>query len=285
MNTSQLIQAKFQSWAKRNKIRLQGSKGRLGTPNYAMSVGENIFGGTLARTTRTAFNDGAGGELRGEICSMQALHSSAAMAVNVFQYWSQNQEYETLAKILRIPSRFIEKMTFERKFPVCAEMAKNGFKEPPHLDVAIEYSKTTRIGIECKLHEPFGRLQKSLLRDAYLNLDGIWDDIPKWRKLAVELNKSDFGFKRLGPAQLVKHVLGLKHEKHASDIRLLYFYFDGPGSENCEHLNELNRFSELVADDPVKFVPLSAQEFISHATEKLPEKHFAYLNYLSERYF
>jgi hypothetical protein len=65
----------------------------------------DLFGGALHGESKAAFEAGAGGELRGAVPSMCALHSSAAMAVNLFQYWIANREFSTLAEILRIPVR------------------------------------------------------------------------------------------------------------------------------------------------------------------------------------
>jgi hypothetical protein len=284
MNTSNLIQAKFQAWAKRNCLPVQGDRGDQGKKNYTMTVEENLFGSGLADEVRKAFIAGAGRELTGEICSLQAMHSSAAMTVNVFQYWLINQDLGQLAKLLSIPSPNIERLSFEKQLPVCADPKSHGFGKSPHLDVCFEYKRGARVGVECKLHEPFGGKDDDLLSNAYLKLSDPWNDIPSWKELARKLTKTNLDFKRLGPSQLVKHVLGLKFGRRARDVRLVYFYFDGPGRENSEHLDEIGRFSELVAGDPIKFQPISIQEFIAKAFRALGESHADYVQYLSDRY-
>ncbi|MBX3427370.1 MAG: hypothetical protein KF688_16950 [Pirellulales bacterium] len=283
MNTSELIQAKFQAWARRQDMPLQ-AKDKRGAKNYTLSVEANLFGGQLDDDVRNAFNAGAGGELRGEICSLQALHSSAAMAVNVFQYWLCHQEQSLLAKILSIPSTGIREISFEKQLPVCSDPKAQGFKKPPHVDVCVEYTRGGRVGIECKLHEPFGRENQSLLSDRYLQLSDAWKEVPRWRDLASKLSKSNLEFKRLGPAQLVKHVLGLMFDQRAQDVRLLYFYYDAPGFDNSEHLIEIRRFSDIIVDDPIRCQPISVQEFIAKAFRVLDEKRSNYLRYLSDRY-
>jgi len=285
MNTSRLIKAKFQAWAKRHCIPLQGSEGDRGERNYTMTIEANLFGGILDVDVRGAFKAGAGGELNGEICSLQAMHSSAAMTVNVFQHWLINKNYAQIAKLLSIPSTNIGSLALERKLPVCDDPRSHGFKESPHLDACFENRQGERVGVECKLHEPFDRESHALLPKAYLALPELWSDIPNWRAIAIKLTESNLDFRRLGPSQLVKHVLGLKFGRRAQDIRLIYFYFDGSGRENTEHLNEIERFRDLVAADPIRFQPISIQEFIAKAGQELDESHIEYVKYLSDRYF
>ena len=44
MKSAEFIQRKFQAWANRKNIRLQGSEGERGQPNYTLNLGENLFG-------------------------------------------------------------------------------------------------------------------------------------------------------------------------------------------------------------------------------------------------
>jgi hypothetical protein len=91
MNSGEFIQRKLQAWARRKNIALQGSAGNRGERNYTPTIEDNVFGGELLPETEAAFEAGAGGELRHDIPSMQALHSSAALAVNLFQHWAANR--------------------------------------------------------------------------------------------------------------------------------------------------------------------------------------------------
>ncbi len=109
--------------------------------------------------------------------------------------------------------------------------------------------------------------------------------MPLWKDLAKKLTKSNLGFERLAAPQLIKHALGLKFGRRAQDVRLVYFYFEAGGRENGEHLDEIDRFSKLVAGDPIRFQPISIQEFISKASKKLGGSHNEYIRYLSDRYF
>jgi hypothetical protein len=215
---------------------------------------------------------------------MQALHSSAAMAVNLFDYFRQQRTPEQAAKILRIPSPRIAAMTFERKYPVIANYREHGLTEPPHLDVGFDYEHPQRVGVECKLFEPYGRLEHAGLRDAYLDLPDVWNDIPACRKLAEELVEGSAGFIRLGPAQLLRHILGLKFGISAGQFRLVYLYYDAPGDEAAAHRSEIKRFSELISTDGIGFQAMSVQRFIIRAASVLSDEHIPFVNYLSERY-
>jgi hypothetical protein len=284
MKSADFIQRKFQAWAHRKNIMLQGSEGERGQPNYTLNLEENLFGGDLHIKVRSAFEAGAGGELRGEIPSMSALHSSAAMAVNLFQYWIRNEQLQTLAEILNVPSTGIESVSFERKYPVCADWKAHGFHEPPHLDLGIDYIDSRRVGVECKLFEPYGWLEHAPLKRVYLELPDAWSEIPACRELAEELAAGDAGFRRLGPAQLLRHILGLKFGKSIDKVRLVYLYFDSIGDEAEEHRVEIRRFQQLVAPDPIRFIPITVQEFVLRAVNQCRSHHTEYVDYLADRY-
>ena len=154
MTSGQFIQKKLQTWAARKGISLQGSAGVRGEPNYTHSIEQNLFDQILLPSVRASFDRGAGGELRGSIPTISALHSSAAMAVNLFQYWVRNGDFAALAGLLEIPSLDVASAEFEDCFPVCEDPQRHGFHEPPHLDFAFRFQDGSRVGIECKLFEP-----------------------------------------------------------------------------------------------------------------------------------
>lgn len=255
-----------------------------GEPNYMMSVEQNIFGGAIHESVSAAFMAGAGGELLGDIPTMSALHSSAAMAVNLFQYWVVSGDFATLATLLDVPSRDIEFGRFEDQFPVCADPQANGFARPPHLDFALRYSDGSCVGIECKLFEPYGRIEHQPLKPAYLALADAWGDIPACRALAEQIAWGPAGYHRLGPSQLLKHILGMKFSAPTERIRLLYLYADAIGDEAAEHRQEIRQFQDAIAADPIRFVPMSVQEFVLRAVRRVRCDHPAYVDYIAERY-
>lgn len=284
MNSGKYIQERFQAWAVRNGIQLQGSAGDRGEPNYTLSVEENLFGGKIRGDVAASFRAGAGGELDGQIPTMSALHSSAAMAVNLFQHWLDCGDLETLARLLQVPSKNIESGKFEDQFPVCMNPESSGFPRSPHLDFALRYKGGECVGIECKLFEPYGRLDHKNLSKSYLTLSDVWHDLPACQALAVQLAEGPAGYHRLGPSQLLKHILGLKFGRKTEKTRLLYLYYDAPGPEAAEHRQEIIRFQEAIAGDPIRFVPMPVQEFIIRSFQQVREGHAAYADYVSERY-
>jgi hypothetical protein len=284
LKSPDFIKTKFQAWAMRRGIALQGSAGERGERNYTMRVEDNIFGAQINPAIKESIGAGAGGELRGKIPKMSAMHSSSAMAINLFQHWTELADFATLARLLDVSTVGIESVAFEYRCPVCSEPSKHGLIEPPHLDFAIEYGARGRVGVECKLFEPFGRLQHTTLRDAYLNVPDIWNDIPACRELAQELTKDDAGFHRLGAAQLVKHILGLKFDRPTANVRLIYLYFDAIGPEAAEHRDEIDRFRKRVEPDPFRFAAMPVQDFIERALRFARNEHREYVDYLAERY-
>ncbi|HTV01763.1 MAG TPA: hypothetical protein VMF13_14545 [Luteitalea sp.] len=281
MTSGAFIQAKQRAWAQRRGIKLQGSAGTRGAPNYTMSVEDNLFDHVLLPAVRTAFEHGAGGELRGAIPTMSALHSSAAMAVNLFQYWMTCPD--TLTGLLGLPGGDRPAMAFEDCFPVCDSARARGFTVDPHLDFGLRYADGRRVGVECKMFEPYGRLSEKRLSAAYLALDS-WGDISRCRALGERLVQEGGGFRRLDACQLLKHLLGLKAGVPSGKWTLIYLYLDAPGDEGCEHRSELRRFEDAVAADGIAFTGLSVQEFVLRGVSKARAAHEHYVDYLSERY-
>lgn len=286
MKSSDFVQEKFRAWAMRSGLALQGSAGNRGALNYVVEQETNFFRG-LTTSTKKAFQDGAGKELDGTVPSISALHSSAAMSVNLFQYWLENDQPENIAKALQVQSTGISVVEFERKYPVCQDWAKLGLQKPPHLDLGIDYNDSRRVGVECKLSEPYYERHGEkwgTLSEKYLNIPDIWKDIPAWYALAKKLTESTEGFTRLDPAQLVKHALGLKFGKESDQVRLVYLYFDAIGDEAAEHRKEVQRFHALISNDPIHFVPVTVQEFIIRSLQLFRENHREYIDYIASRY-
>jgi hypothetical protein len=136
------------------------------------------------------------------------------------------------------------------------------------------------------MFEPYwsGDEQKLLLRPPYLALTEEWRDIPACRALAEELATGPAGYHRLATGQLLKHILGLKFFGSAGNIRLLYLYYDAIGDEAAEHRDEIERFRARIAGDPVQFVSMAVQEFITRSVRLVRGSHRDYIDYLSERY-
>jgi hypothetical protein len=59
---------------------------------------------------------------------------------------------------------------------------------------------------------------------------------------------------------------------------------DAIGDEAAEHRQEIHKSQTAIAADPVRFVPISVQQFILRAFRRARGNHTAYVDYLSERY-
>jgi hypothetical protein len=163
--------------------------------------------------------------------------AQAAMAVNLFSIGCGTATWRLL-RSPRDPKPDVASADFEECFPVCEDPQRHGFNEPPHLDFAFRFQDGSRVGVECKLFEPYGRLDHAPLRRPYLNLTDVWSDIPACRALAEQLATGPAGFHRLGASQLLKHILGLKFGAATAKVRLLYLYCDAIGDEAAEHREE-----------------------------------------------
>jgi tetratricopeptide (TPR) repeat protein len=114
---------------------------------YVLTRDANLFQPMSPRTEH-AFKCGGGSELlsRDEAPpKIQALHSSAALAVNVFDRWSE-RELAPMVAALGLKGR-ATKLEFERQFPT----GLGG--TPPNLDVAIGFDSGSVTGVESKFSE------------------------------------------------------------------------------------------------------------------------------------
>ena len=156
MNARDYIITRQIQWAHRQSIVLQGSEGDRGYPTYTTKLCDNLFE-PLTDETRAAFCRGDGNELKSDgrrVPKMQALHSSSALVVNVFQYWQRVGEVAVVAAACGLcNAKNMRSMTlkFERKFEI-----NRKFPRPPNLDVAISVDEGTVFAIESKFAEPYG---------------------------------------------------------------------------------------------------------------------------------
>jgi hypothetical protein len=88
------------------------------------------------------FNDADGNELKQKGASlpkMHALHSSSALAVNVFHYWRERDK-TLLAQAMEIPSRNIASLQFEKLCPIAQPVDRKAFPKDPNIDVVLRYT-------------------------------------------------------------------------------------------------------------------------------------------------
>ena len=290
MNALDYIKRRQQLWALRNGVELQGSQGATGWKGYTKLLEDNLFQG-FSTQARKEFTLADGGELKGEPCKMQALHSSSALGVNIFEYWRRSNNLHVLAKSLKIPVSGIQSLTFEEKMPHAASSNTTHFPKSPNLDVVLRYkgNNTHIIGIECKFSEAYGR-GHSGIRPSYLEHGILWSELPNLKSLAQEISPNDSLFDHLHPAQLIKHILALKHacSKYATPSKkfwLCYVYYDVPTKEGAKHREEIQRFWQIAHSDGIRFHPISYQNLIAKLFHNnVRDQHASYLDYVAERY-
>lgn len=105
---------------------------------------------------------------------MRALHSSSALAVNVFDYWVSEFNHHLLAA-LDVDDRSNAAIRFEGKYPT--GLGGN----PPNLDVVLELDNGQVIGIKSKFTEWFTPKTQGKMpfKEKYFE-QGVWSrvDLP-----------------------------------------------------------------------------------------------------------
>jgi hypothetical protein len=294
MNGFEYILEKQISWADRNKIKLVGSEKERGRPAYTEKLKQNLFQ-SLSTETKKDFEKGDGNELYGDkthSAKMNAVHSSSALCVNVFHYWI-DKNIPDLAYALGLcekSNKSAKEIPFEQKFPI-----SDHFQIAPNIDAVIlneESSKIKAFGIECKFSEAYSSYKHSGISEEYLKenvlnekeISDLWKGIPNIKNLAVKISPEDNIFKYLHPAQLIKHILGLKRKYGKSGFRLLYLWYDVPGYEGCEHRKEIEEFTKIVKQDHINFHSISYQELIIKLKKDFYKGNEEYIDYLTDRY-
>ncbi len=280
MNPWEQIRDKQVKWALSRGLVLKGSKEGRGFHAYTPTINDNLFEPILP-TVEENFKQGDGGEIideSGSPAKMRAVHSTAALAVNVFQYWQRIQEVHVIASACGLctkEDRFSEQIVFEEKFSIL-----DSSRHHPNLDAVIHNSpqaKQSVFAIECKFTEPF-RGQKGL-NEKYMQLPD-WQDIPNINSLAEEISPI---FLHLDAAQLIRHILGLKQKHGKNGFRLLYLFYDVSGPEGTRHKEEIEKFTQITKSDKINFHSLTYQDLIA-GFGSIRSDHALYVDYLTERY-
>ena len=134
------------AWAKTHRLTVD-DKG------YLPDVRANLFQ-PMSTGAEEAFSLGSGAEMNdwpasddrpGQAAKMRALHSSSALAVNVFDFWTERDLSRVLTALGVTPERGT--LEFEKKLPTGARGI------PPNVDVVIRLSDGGYVGIESKFTE------------------------------------------------------------------------------------------------------------------------------------
>ena len=287
MNGFNYILSKQKAWANRNKIKLVGSKIAKGRQAYTQTLEANLFQPLLPQT-KTEIENGDGGELKGgatHSAKMCAVHSSSAIGVNVLQYWKDRSvpDIAYALGLCRKDNKSANEIHFERKFQI-----SNKFRYSPNIDAVIinnQISQIKAFGIECKFSEAYSSRKHPALKERYITeIPEQWENIPNLYKFAKTISPKDSIYKHLHPAQLIKHILGLKKEYGKNGFRLLYLWYDVLGDDGYNHRKEITEFKRITKLDNIKFHSISYQELIVKMKNELYSGNEHYINYLTDRY-
>ena len=255
MDAEQEIKDAQQAWASSKGIPFD-SRG------YVPEVEANLWQ-PLSSRARQSFERGAGSELSGH---MRALHSSSALAVNLFDHWTDRDKTPILSAMGVEPAARTS-LDFEAQFPT----GLGGI--PPHVDVAITHSTSFVVGVEAKFTEHLKRSTrgKSDFKASYFpDSEALWCEkgLPACQALAEELWAEELRcgrqrFEYLYPRQLLKHALGLATRK-GNRFSLYYLYYDWTGKRPEAHRREVDLFDERVGDE-IRFRALTLSKGLPKA--------------------
>ena len=247
---------------------------------YLADVAANLFR-PIHSKTKSAFDSGSGSELQdtpSRPAKMKALHSSSALAVNVFDSWVEGDK-SALQAALQLDTA-ITAISFEAQYPT------NLTGNPPNLDVTLELADGFTIGIESKFSEwltPKSASKEPFKSKYFPGEDGLWkmNGLPKSQRLAVQMKVGARQFRYLDAAQLLKHALGMATQL-GDRFSLFYIYLDWSGKESAMHAEEIDQFADLI-DPELGFRVITYQQLFS-CFKDTSDVDAEYLEYVSKRY-
>ena len=277
MNAQQEITDAQANWAREKKNPI---------PLYVPTVKSNLFRGRLSARAYHGYDGGDGHELDRD---MKALHSSSALVVNFFDYWTCQTDLSPLLRAFGIESGKVKSVDFEAKFPTGTPRGR-----PAHLDVTITLNSDCVVAIESKFTEwteeathgkpgfrpaYFPKTVKRWEREGLLACQGFAQQL----YATQASNGEKIPFKHLDAAQLLKHALGLSRRLGPKNFSLYYLYYDWPGEESDAHKEEIKHFADRVGEE-LRFKALTYQKVYKRlrASEQAEPE---YLDYLGNRYF
>lgn len=278
MASRSLLLRRQRSWARRAGLRVDAA-GYL--PDVAANLRGPLSPSALADFTArggSEFHDGEGRAGRAHAARLRAVHSSTALAVNVFDYWN-GSDAAPLGAALGLPAP-VRRIVFEPHLPT--GLGGN----PANPDVLLGLENGALVALECKFSEWLvpRRARGQVFHERYFPPDRHpWEEagLPECQALAAELQAGTEYFRYLDTGQLLKHALGLA-ATGATDWTLVYLYFDWPGSIQRAHAAELARvaarlsgetgfralsYQALVADWPVSSAPVG-REFLAYLSAR-----------------
>jgi hypothetical protein len=273
MQAKKAILANQSVWATKAGLKLD-AKG------YFSSWEENLHR-PLSGRALASFRRGSGNELedvKNRAAKMRAAHSSSALVVNVFEYWSASAD--RVLSALGLPAGG-QSVSFEAQFATGLEGG------PANLDICVERANGSLVGVESKFTEWLTPkpASKEYFKQKYFPADrGVWESVGLRgaQRLAQDIHARAKHFRYLDAPQLLKHALGLAVSKRP--FALYYLYYDCAGREAELHWAEIQDFQHRVGED-FPFHVGTYQQVYKRIREQAAEFDSAYLAYLDARYF
>lgn len=212
---------------------------------------------------------------------LHSLYSSAALVLNVFEYW-RDRNVTPLLRALGLPGDgAAARLGLEEALPTGLP------GDPPTADVTLRWPHRRLVAVESKFGEHLVRRPRSrrAFKDKYFPPAArVWEasGLPRCQRLADALQEGQARPRWLHVAQLLKHALGLARSG-ATEWTLVYLYYEHGGRESQAHLDELARLEDAIAGE-VDFMRRSYQELYAALLSE-PAADAGYLRYLGERYF
>lgn len=178
----------------------------LDAAGYCVTHDKNLFI-PLQGSTLYDFTQGDGGEVgrAGKRGKLQAVHSSSALACNIFDYW-RSRDAGPLARALQLGSDIAE-IKFEQKFPTGVS------PRSPNLDVILRLTDGSITAVESKFLEPYGAsAKKKTIQGKYFSGGARrWQaaGLAGAQRVAEGVQVGKVSFEYLDAPQLLKHLLGL----------------------------------------------------------------------------
>jgi hypothetical protein len=276
MASRSVLLRRQRSWARRTGLRVDAA-GNL--PAVSDNLRQKLSASALADfTARGAaeFHDGDFQRGSRHIARMRAVHSSTALAVNVFDHWN-TVDPAPLADALGLSSP-IRRIVFEPHLPT--GLAGN----PANPDLLLELESGALAAIECKFSEWLvpKRQRAGVFDDRYFPPgEGAWREagLPACQALADDLQLGREYFRYLDVCQLLKHAMGMTAAGGSSGL-LVYLYFDWPGCLGDLHRAEIERLAGRAGTE-MSFRTLSYQSLVLKMSVA---PALAYREYLQSRY-
>jgi hypothetical protein len=265
MSNAYRSQAKIALWNRFKSV----SPHPIDPKGYLKNIAHNLLPNVRLEQFEDDLIQGSGNEFDWKFL---AVHSSSALVVNSFAPFKETPSDLKLHDVDGFKS-----ITFEKKLPTGLSGT------PPNIDL-IAVNDTDVVAVESKFLEHFVQKKPRFTRTYTKNNLPMAED--KWLDL-IDRFRDSFS-KNLDVAQLIKHYLGLRNAigYATHKITLLYLFWEPENTEQFDvfrkHRDELNEFSEDIADTSIRFVYKSYPELWSEwEDQKIISEH---LDNLRDRY-